>query len=174
MNNWWWLPNDCPMTAQWLPNDCPITDQWLPNDCPMIAQWLIDYCPMTAQWLPYDSPMTNWLLSNDWPITNWWWLPNDSQIIVWRLFNDFPMTDEIFLAYVENCHWTVFLAMFYMVSCFHFFTSYQNCMIDYIIWGWFLTKAAIVPLLAAVSKIYIPNSSFLHTNSQCVCSAFVK
>jgi hypothetical protein len=29
----WWLPDDCLMTAWWLPDDCLMTAWWLPDGC---------------------------------------------------------------------------------------------------------------------------------------------
>ena len=87
----WWLPDNCPTTAQWLlttseglPNDCPMTvttSEGLPNDWPMTGP----DCLTTTKRLPDECLTTAWQLPNNCPTTARW-------VRAWQLLHDYLKT----------------------------------------------------------------------------------
>ena len=107
----WWLPDNCPTTAQWLlttfeglPNNCPMTvttsegkTQRLTNDWPWLlddyqptAGWVPDNCLTTAQQLPYNYQVSACLTTAPWLPEDCLWLLDDCPGTTWRLSNDWP------------------------------------------------------------------------------------
>ena len=89
----WWLPDNCPTTAQWLlttseglPNDWPMTGP----DCLTTTKRLPENCLTTAQQLPYNCQASACLTTAPWLPEDCLWLLDDCPGTTWRLSNDWP------------------------------------------------------------------------------------